>query len=988
MGKSRPAQQPSPSDTEDTELPASDDELEPLDEDLSQPEEDDQESDLHERSETYFEGPAVWEDVDPEELERIAVTVSRNAIPSSENAEVASRLAMQAAALEADNQDPLGLGRIDTRNLLLVRADKGAQQRGARPQMRSGLAGDALARRNFFNRRTTADKADLGGTHKSPAAARNAGNLAHLRNKVLPTNDHFDPEVYLGLVHGETSSQDLKAGRLHLKSELSERTGQLKALVKENFDRFISCKNTIDDIHLRLRKAEGEEGDNIRGDSGASTSDMAECVLEVQEEARHAFGSMLERAAMSERIKSVVSLLKRYESLFRLPTRIRQETERGEYEQVISEYKKARALMADVASMSKEGIWHNLFLEVEKGVEQMTGILTGILRNPHTVPADAVEAVRYLLQLQADGARCAQLVNPVRLWLHTQNDSIHALLDTCSEEHAARLRVIHERGQDQAAAEERWKALQSDNNAQGTVDLDMLLHHKKHGAPSGEATSDAGGTPTSALEPDAAVEQLWLKFVSRLVGVLVRHLPEFWHTPQERLLPLAGISAAAKAAINDGAEDAATMVDCIMDEFRQRIVSALAELSAEGLGKGALQAAVSEIVTGSISLQQAHGPPVIESTCQQVIREACSLCLSQLASERGAAMGKLGELEDWEIVASSHKAGAPVSKMPGVLRDMVSRGMDDVKAIVAEGQRAGVNATAGISAASLRVIFFDSFTVFAVATDKLANAVANEQAAGKDDKDSKVSADAKLLVLLSNCVYMRTQVMLNLALRYSTLLTADGGSDECRELCAECGEDIKQVEGRLVSVFIDSKANVLNDVLEEYFFEDGTDWAAAPAPVALRDAAVELVDALVGVEAEVYLSAPAIRQRVMLELLEHALAAFNHVLVEQLKVVSLGGLLQLLVELHHMETALAGVVKPPVDEMFATARDILLHRIETATQAGSESEEAEQAAAVLDQWAGPGPAGRLEERILAKSKALMGLVLAESKLNVLCFRGA
>lgn len=43
---------------------------------------------------------------------------------------------------------------------------------------------------------------------------------------------------------------------------------------------------------------------------------------------------MLERASISERIRSVISLLKRYESLFRLPTRIRQQTERQEFDQV------------------------------------------------------------------------------------------------------------------------------------------------------------------------------------------------------------------------------------------------------------------------------------------------------------------------------------------------------------------------------------------------------------------------------------------------------------------------------------------------------------------------------------------------------------------------------------------------------------------------------------------------------------------------------
>lgn len=47
---------------------------------------------------------------------------------------------------------------------------------------------------------------------------------------------------------------------------------QLGTQVKDNFDRFISCKNTIDDIHLRLRSNES---------GGNSTSHVAEAMQEV-----------------------------------------------------------------------------------------------------------------------------------------------------------------------------------------------------------------------------------------------------------------------------------------------------------------------------------------------------------------------------------------------------------------------------------------------------------------------------------------------------------------------------------------------------------------------------------------------------------------------------------------------------------------------------------------------------------------------------------
>ena len=58
------------------------------------------------------------------------------------------------------------------------------------------------------------------------------------------------------------------------------------------------------------------------------------CIMgQVQQVAKHAFAELVERAAACDRIRGVLALLKRYESLFRLPTRIRHASERGAYDQ-------------------------------------------------------------------------------------------------------------------------------------------------------------------------------------------------------------------------------------------------------------------------------------------------------------------------------------------------------------------------------------------------------------------------------------------------------------------------------------------------------------------------------------------------------------------------------------------------------------------------------------------------------------------------------
>ena len=51
--------------------------------------------------------------------------------------------------------------------------------------------------------------------------------------QILPTTSSFDAVLYLALVHGDTEVDDLRSGCTNLHMELSERTGQLKALVSQ-----------------------------------------------------------------------------------------------------------------------------------------------------------------------------------------------------------------------------------------------------------------------------------------------------------------------------------------------------------------------------------------------------------------------------------------------------------------------------------------------------------------------------------------------------------------------------------------------------------------------------------------------------------------------------------------------------------------------------------------------------------------------------------
>lgn len=64
--------------------------------------------------------------------------------------------------------------------------------------------------------------------------------------KLMYYSEGFDAKLFLSRIHQDTSSADLEAGALALKTDFKGRTQQRKKLVKDNFDCFVSCKTTID----------------------------------------------------------------------------------------------------------------------------------------------------------------------------------------------------------------------------------------------------------------------------------------------------------------------------------------------------------------------------------------------------------------------------------------------------------------------------------------------------------------------------------------------------------------------------------------------------------------------------------------------------------------------------------------------------------------------------------------------------------------------
>jgi len=78
---------------------------------------------------------------------------------------------------------------------------------------------------------------------------------------LLLSSPNFDARLYLRLVHQYTSFDELVSAQDHLRDSLKLRQETLKSLVKQNFDRFVNAKNSIDSVYADMRAKGMNSGD-------------------------------------------------------------------------------------------------------------------------------------------------------------------------------------------------------------------------------------------------------------------------------------------------------------------------------------------------------------------------------------------------------------------------------------------------------------------------------------------------------------------------------------------------------------------------------------------------------------------------------------------------------------------------------------------------------------------------------------------------------
>ncbi|XP_022143633.1 exocyst complex component SEC5A-like [Momordica charantia] len=859
--------------------------------------------------------------------------------------------------------DPLGLGIIDNRSLRLI--------------TETSESSPSKSEKDFID-----------------------GNL---REKLLYLSEKFDAKIFLSRIHHDTSAADLEKGAIALKTDLKGRTQQRKQLVKDNFDCFVSCKTTIDDIESKLRRIEDDP-------EGSGTSHLFNCIQGVSKQANRAFQSLFERQAQAEKIRSVQGMLQRFRTLFNLPSTIRSSISKGEYDLAVREYKKAKS----IALPSHVGILKKVLEEVEKVMHEFKGTLYKSMEDPQIDLTNLENTLRLLMELEPES-------DPVWHYLNIQNHKIRGFLEKCTLDHESRMESLHNKMRERALADARWRQIQQDVNQSSDVDY----------------SADMEPVEVNSEEVDA----LRARYIRRLTAVLIHHIPVFWKTALSvfsgKFAKSSQVSTESNANTsasknedkvgegkysNHSLEEVVGMIRNTLSAYEVKVLSTFRDLEESNILLSYMSDSIKEICSACQAFEVKESAPISAVISMRTLQsEVTKVYILRLCAWMRATIANISKEETWvrASIIERNKSPYTISFMPLAFRSVMSSAMDQINCMV-QSLTSEASKSEDIFLLlqeieeSVRLAFLNSFLDFA---GHLEN-IGSELAQNKQNKESPqlqngfshvlqekllsdvpgsiVNPHQQLLIVLSNIGYCKDELSCELYSKYkhiwlhSRIKTEDDSSD-----LQDLVMSFSALEEKVLEQYTYAKANLMRTAAMNYLLDSGVHWGAAPAVKGVRDAGVELLHTLVSVHAEVFAGVKPLLDKtlgILVEgLIDTFLSLFDENGTQELRSLDTNGFCQLMLELEYFETILNPYFTPAARESLKSLQGVLLEKAtESMTDAADNPGHSRRATrgsedAVDERQQGATAPDELIAMAQQYSTELLQQELERTRINTACF---
>ncbi|XP_049369061.1 exocyst complex component SEC5A-like [Solanum verrucosum] len=777
----------------------------------------------------------------------------------------------------------------------------------------------------------------------------------NVRERLNYFSEKFDPKLFLRRIHQDTSASELESGALAVKTDLKGRTLQKKQLVKENFDCFVSCKTTIDDIDSKLRRIEEDP-------EGSGTSHLFNCIEGVSSIANRAFGPLFERQAQAEKIRSVQGMLQRFRTLFNLPSTIRHSISTGEYDLAVREYRKAKSIVLP----SHVGILKRVLEEVERVMQEFKGKLYKSLEDPQIDLTNLENNVRLLLELEPES-------DPVWHYLNIQNHRIRGLLEKCTLDHEARMENFRTEMRERALSDAKWRHIQQDLNNTPDADYSDSIENTY-------LTGDSQQVEFTGEKVDA----LRGSYIRRLTAVIIYHVPAFWRVAvavlsgkfakSSQVSSDSNVNASAnkrEEKVGDGKysnhslDEVAGMVRSTISAYESKVQNAFGDLEESNILGPYMSDAIKEITKACQAFEAKESAPSIAVAALRTLQcEVSKVYILRLCSWMRSTVEEISKDESWVPVSILQRNRSPytISSLPLAFCSIITSAMDQINVMIESLQNEAMKSEEiyvqfqGIQE-SVRLAFLNCLLNFAGHLEQIGGQLnlnkSNrespyfqngylelEEKSSEPLPGSIVDPQLQLLMVLSNIGYCKDELARDLYCKYKQIWMQHRGKDEEDSDIQELIISFARLEEKVLEQYTFAKTNLIRTAAINYFLDGGVQWGAAPAVTGVRDATVELLHTLVAVHAEVFAGCKPLLEKTLGILVEGLIDTFLSVFHENqdkdLRALDANGFCQLMLELDYFETILNPYFTHEARESLKTLQGALL---EKATECAADSTE-------------------------------------------------
>ncbi|KAF9482689.1 hypothetical protein BDN70DRAFT_401033 [Pholiota conissans] len=734
----------------------------------------------------------------------------------------------------------------------------------------------------------------------------------------------FDPAAYLSTVHPNATYHDLAKGIAHLQNAIDARSGALRTLVEDSFDRFVAVKSTThglyEDMKIGILAPESDFGTKL----------LREHLKNGVRKGNQVFLPVLESASKAEKLGTTLRIFERSKFFFNLPSFIMESIATGRYELALRDYKKGKYILDHRPSQllpigsNKEGtapasahqqqmrILNRVWGNVEKAMAELKKVLISQLQDMTKSSEEHEKVLETLLEIQP---------NDDTIWAYFDSHHVH-IMDMMTDSYRAGVKLID------------YALRNSLPTSQDSWALDaLLIRELQFGILQLEAKKeDIVIAMSSADSTWHAIHDL-VKAISESVS---SSLPAFWKISKD-FIDEKTMKKPSASGVRRSSSQCRTMALDIVKLYIS-LISQLFVLSdmvvmASSEKNGTNNNLPPRIPTNSHSLSTAYHLQKISAEVQECVGDIIALGISsevrsglkclmdslkwRFADILGRAWVRDAELfynlEFWiahrDATSSSTRYLSQFESfqkhiMTSAYKLIIVSG-DSFAAAKSSGRKRGVPQ---ILSNKIIKTFFDAIHAFLEGLILLASEDSPivkkpELVEGKGSMEMSLhelvdlkDANNRLLVVLSNLVRI-SQIDLPSMITQLESLLGSTFVDEKNEL----NDIIDELDETLFERYTKPRAQLFKICLKSAVSKAQIDWYTVPIPLSIRPYAFELLNYLVEVHAHICAVAPALLGKA-LTLLTEALVDEVSRVFRQVPRFGLGGFLTKALGIYTKET--------------------------------------------------------------------------------------